>query len=1670
MSWIRSSILIFLVLLGANIAQSQVHIFADHVSGAVGDQVVVPVRANNFTNMVSMQGTVHFDPAIVGYVTVEQFGLPGMSIGSFGTTQSAAGTITFSWFDGDLSGESIADSSVLFALRLSITGNPGDVSQVWLDDTPTLLEFVDNTFSQQAYTLDPGEVTVDGNPGTSGFTLFGDSLIANNNDTVVVPIRVKNFNHIIGVQGTIGFDETVADYIGVEQYGVPGMTSANFGETMVNSGILTYSWNSLTTSGETLPDSSVLFGVKYHVIGAGGSNTDISFLNSPTLVEVVDSTLTVLNPFLSGGHIEVLPDTTETFEILIDSVVGMETQLVNVPIRAWAFNDIISMQGTFGFDTSVIHYNTVVNINLPYMSLSNFGTTQVNNGLLSFSWFDMDLSSETIPDSTVLFQLQFQVVGDVNSCGPITLNSDLTPIEVVELGNLQIPYQIDTGAVCVDSLGAFLTIQDPLDLHYCAGDSITLTFQTNLSINPGNIYSMELSDENGGFLSPTVIGTLASTLDSTSMTGFIPVPFTMGSGYRIRISSSDAPFVGDEINVDLTIEYFEDSVDVTLCHGDSLFLQGAWQTAAGTYSDTLSTVNGCDSVVVTNLNYLPEFVDTVYLTICDGDSIQIDGAWQTTAGWYVDSLTSQQGCDSLIRTNLTVNPVAATSLSTSICVGDSLFVGGAWQVNPGVYMDTLTAANSCDSIVTTTVSFYPSDTTTLSQEICFGDSLFVQGGWQTTSGTYTDILTSAFGCDSIVHTQLTVIPPVQVFDSVEVCFGDSLFVQGAWQTGSGDFSDTLVAASGCDSIIYTNLVVNDLISDTTAVSICFGDSLFVQGAWQTTPGIYTDSYTSVDGCDSLEVTNLTIQNLISSTSSATICSGDSLMIHGQYESTAGLYTATLTAANGCDSISNFTLSIESHPLYHDSLQICVGDSVFLQGAWQTTSGNYNDTLASALGCDSIIQTNLNVINTIQTTILGQICAGDSLFVEGAWQTVSGSYSDTLTAAAGCDSIVTTNLTVLAPIVGSDNATICQGDSILIDGVYQSAAGVYTEVYTAANGCDSTVSITLTVNPSYYVQNTVTICQGDSSFLQGAYQTTAGVYLDTNMTALGCDSIIETTLNVNPIVVFNNSVSICQGDSILIHGNYQSTAGVYSDTFTAATGCDSIANITLVVNPTYFAQTTATICQGDSILLEGAYQMTAGVYFDTTLTVNGCDSIVETTLTINPTYFTQTTLTICQGDSALLQGAYQTTSGVYLDTNTTVAGCDSIIETTLTVTPAPESFQTITICQGDSTLIHGVYQSTAGTYIDTIQTPAGCDSILNVTLALNPTYLVQEAVSICQGDSVMLQGAYQFNSGVYYDTTATVLGCDSIVETTLTVNPAPQYAETVNICQGDSALIHGVYQNTAGIYSDTIQTPSGCDSISNVTLVVNQNYFVQESLSICQGDSVLLQGAYQNTSGVYLDTTSTVFGCDSIVETTLTVDPAPFSSDNITICDGDSVFVNGTYLSAAGVYTDTLQTASGCDSIVETTLSVTVIDNTVTNNSPTLTANYAGAQSYQWINCDTGFEIANATSQSHTFVANGSYQVMITDQGCSVFSECETVGNVSLEGIEADDVRIFPNPTNGIVTVVQKFEDMEMSIVDVFGKTIVSRVVGSEFTISLEDQPSGVYFLILGNHSFKLVKQ
>jgi len=154
---------------------------------------------------------------------------------------------------------------------------------------------------------------------------------------------------------------------------------------------------------------------------------------------------------------------------------------------------------------------------------------------------------------------------------------------------------------------------------------------------------------------------------------------------------------------------------------------------------------------------------------------------------------------------------------------------------------------------------------------------------------------------------------------------------------------------------------------------------------------------------------------------------------------------------------------------------------------------------------------------------------------------------------------------------------------------------------------------------------------------------------------------------------------------------------------------------------------------------------------------------------------------------------------------------------------------LTICNGDSIAIYGIYRSAADTYYDSLLTVNGCDSVHSTVLNVNQTYSITDpALTICSSDSIAIYGIYRSVADTYYDSLLTVNGCDSVYSTVLNVNPVYNISDPgVGICSGDSALIYGTYQSVGGTYYDSLLSVDGCDSVHSTVLTVNPVYNISD---------------------------------------------------------------------------------------------------------------------------------------------------------------------------------------------------------------------------------------------------
>jgi hypothetical protein len=191
------------------------------------------------------------------------------------------------------------------------------------------------------------------------------------------------------------------------------------------------------------------------------------------------------------------------------------------------------------------------------------------------------------------------------------------------------------------------------------------------------------------------------------------------------------------------------------------------------------------------------------------------------------------------------------------------------------------------------------------------------------------------------------------------------------------------------------------------------------------------------------------------------------------------------------------------------------------------------------------------------------------------------------------------------------------------------------------------------------------------------------------------------------------------------------------------------------------------------------------------------------------------------------------------------------------------------------------------------------------------------------------------------------------------------------------------------------------------------------------------------------------------------------------CPDVSFLWNGNVYTSPGIYTDTLTNSFGCDSVIQLTLNAISVDTSVTQNGATLTAN-VNVLNYQWLDCNNNFApIQGATSKTYTATANGSYAVIVQQSGCFDTSSCRTVTTVSLEDqlFEAA-VKVYPTITNGEVNIDfgTAYPLVQLELTDLSGRTLLTEQVKQvrRYQLDLTSLQSGVYQLLLSDGKGKMI--
>lgn len=354
------------------------------------------------------------------------------------------------------------------------------------------------------------------------------------------------------------------------------------------------------------------------------------------------------------------------------------------------------------------------------------------------------------------------------------------------------------------------------------------------------------------------------------------------------------------------------------------------------------------------------------------------------------------------------------------------------------------------------------------------------------------------------------------------------------------------------------------------------------------------------------------------------------------------------------------------------------------------------------------------------------------------------------------------------------------------------------------------------------------------------------------------------------------------------------------------------------------------------------------------------------ITVSSSVNTQENITAC--NNYTWNSNTYSISGSYIDTLQTSFGCDSIVTLFLTINNGSNSQENITSC--NNFLWNGINYSQSGTYADTLQTIGGCDSIMTLILTINQNETSQENISTC--NNYNWNGNTYSQSGSYLDTLQTVNGCDSVITLNLTISNYISSSENISSC--NNYFWNGNNYTQSGTYIDTILVAGGCDSIVTLNLLINSPVSSTETIFTC-GD-YNWNGNNYSQSGNYTDTLQSFLGCDSIVTLNLTLNSSIYSSETIITCDDYNW--NGNNYTLSGNYVDTLSSISGCDSIVNLFLTV--------NYSASIIENITTCDIYNWN--------GNSYSQSGTY-----YDSLQTSNGCDSISVLNLIINPSVFGQE-----------------------------------------------------------------------
>ncbi len=536
-----------------------------------------------------------------------------------------------------------------------------------------------------------------------------------------------------------------------------------------------------------------------------------------------------------------------------------------------------------------------------------------------------------------------------------------------------------------------------------------------------------------------------------------------------------------------------------------------------------------------------------------------------SSGSYSVNITDASGCTDSYN-NIVVNspsPITPTSITQSSC--GTFNWNGQILSSSGIYQQTFTSLTGCDSLVTLNLTVLNPTTGIDIQSAC-SSFTWIDGNIYTTSTNIpTFVLQNAAGCDSTVTLHLTILSNSGI-DTQTACDSFDWIDGNTYTSSTNTPTFVLQNAVGCDSIVTLNLTITHSTTGTDVQTACDSYDWIDGNTYTSSTNTPTFVLQNAAGCDSIVTLNLTITHSTTGTDVQTACDSFDWIDGNTYTSSTNTPTFVLQNAVGCDSTVTLNLTI-THSTTGTDVQTACDSFDWIDGNTYTSSTSTPTfVLQNAAGCDSIVTLNLTITHSTTGTDVQTACDSFDWIDGNTYTSSTNTPTFVLQNAVGCDSTVTLNLTITHSTTGTDVQTACDSFDWIDGNTYTSSTNTPTFVLQNAAGCDSTVTLNLTITASTSGTDVQTACDSFDWIDGNTYTSSTNTPTFVLQNAAGCDSLV--TLN---LTIFNSTVGLetqtaCGSFVWPVNGQTYIASGLYIDTIPNASGCDSIITLDLTIIP------------------------------------------------------------------------------------------------------------------------------------------------------------------------------------------------------------------------------------------------------------------------------------------------------------------------------------------------------------------------------------------------------------------------------------------------------------------------------------------------------------------------